>query len=433
MIRSFERSFSVRKPSASRQPTSPVCSQPLASVAARRLRIAPVALHHRRTAHQDLADLAGRQRGIVVGADANVDAGLRGAHRAEARIVATRRGIGDDLARHRGDGHRRLALAVDLRELRSQRRQRGLAVLDVHRRAADDDALQAIETRVPHRGMRDEALDHGRRGEEARAIPALQQRDDLGRIEAAGIRHHVHGSRQDMRQHIETGAMRQRRRVQDRVAGPDRFDVGEKAQAHRQQVAVREHDALGAPGGAAGVEQPRRIVRRHGGGREVRGRREQSLVVAAAEFDDTLQRGQFRRAWRQRRMPRRIDEHPARAAVLEHVGEFVGVQLAVHRDHARPRVPAGEHALDVRGAVGGDDGHAIPRNDATGAQAGRQLRHSRLQPFVGVAHLISDRDRRQCGEAARAPLQHGGQVVDRRAAVLLGLGPVRRLVHPEIR
>ena len=67
MIRSFLRSVIVRKPSASRWPTSPVCSQPSTIAARVRLGVVPVALHDVRAAGQDLA---------VVG-DPDLDAGDR--------------------------------------------------------------------------------------------------------------------------------------------------------------------------------------------------------------------------------------------------------------------------------------------------------------------------------------------------------------------
>jgi hypothetical protein len=59
MMRSFERSFSVRKPSPSSAPRSPVQSQPRAAPAGR-FRVAPVAGHHGVAADDDLAGLAGR-------------------------------------------------------------------------------------------------------------------------------------------------------------------------------------------------------------------------------------------------------------------------------------------------------------------------------------------------------------------------------------
>src|ERR1044071_7922315 len=56
------------------------------------------------------------------------------------------------------------------------------------------------------------------------------------------------------------GAVRQRRRVQDRVAGAELIDVREVRLRLEQQVAMRQRRALGHPGRAARIEKPRRIV-----------------------------------------------------------------------------------------------------------------------------------------------------------------------------
>ncbi len=230
--------------------------------ARRRLGIPPVAPHHRRPAHQDFADVSGRQLPIVGIGDAKLDPELRRADRREPRIVAATDRIGDGGAVHRGDRHRRFALAVDLREPRPERGERGLGVRHVHRPAAVNDALEAIEPRVADLARGDEPLHHRRRREEGGAIPRRQQRADLRGIEAARLRHDADRAARDMRQQVEPGTVRQRRRVQQRVAGRDRLDARDEGGAHRVEIAVRDLDALGPSGRAARVEQPCRIVRR---------------------------------------------------------------------------------------------------------------------------------------------------------------------------
>ncbi len=256
-------------------------------------------------------------------------AGLRDADRAELCVIVPRDCGGEHGARHRGDGHRRFALAVDLRKLRSQCGERRLAILDVHRCAAADDALEVVEPRAAKRGMRDQALDHGRRGEEAGIRPAREERHDLARIEATRIRHDVDRGAQHMRQDIHPRAMRQRRGVQDRVAGRNGLDVGEETLAHRMQVAMRQHRALGTARRAAGIEEPRGIGGRDCGGLVARHAVEKPVVFARCEFDDALERLAGESS--QRRVPRCIDEYPARAGVLQHVRELAWVQLAVDR------------------------------------------------------------------------------------------------------
>ena len=80
--------------------------------------------------------------------------------------------------------------------------------------------------------------------------------------------------------------------MQDAVGGIDPVDVDEIAGGHRQQVAVTEHRALGAAGGAARVEQPRRILRRAACDRPRFGRGE-GRIVCFLDGDDRAQMGRF--------------------------------------------------------------------------------------------------------------------------------------------
>ena len=138
------------------------------------------------------------------------------------------------------------------------------------------------------RRMLGQALDHGRRAEQRYpAIPG-KQLEDLGRIEAAARRDDLAGGFGRVRQDIAPRAVGHRRGVQNGVAGRDLVDVREVRQRHRQQIAMAQHRALRLARGAARVEQPGDVVRRH-----LRDRRriagEQGTVLGAADLDDALQ------------------------------------------------------------------------------------------------------------------------------------------------
>ena len=60
---------------------------------------------------------------------------------------------------------------------------------------------------------------------------APNRREDLLRLEAAGLRHHVDPEPRHMRHDVEAGAVAHRRRMQDRVAGRDRVDLGQVGEA----------------------------------------------------------------------------------------------------------------------------------------------------------------------------------------------------------
>ena len=66
-----------------------------------------------------------------------------------------------------GDGHRALALAVELVELVAQQIERALEVGDVHRRAAVGDDLSAARVGRAGAAVLDQALHHGGREEDA--------------------------------------------------------------------------------------------------------------------------------------------------------------------------------------------------------------------------------------------------------------------------
>ena len=118
MIRSLERSCSVRKPSASSAPRSPVCSQPPRSACALASGLLPVAAHHARRG-RSTSPISPAGSGAVVASATRTSTtrlrqadGARGARDgADAPTSAMR-------ASQRGDRHRALALAVDLREPR---------------------------------------------------------------------------------------------------------------------------------------------------------------------------------------------------------------------------------------------------------------------------------------------------------------------------
>ena len=128
--------------------------------------------------------------------------------------------------------------------------------------------------------------------------------------------------REHVRQHVQARAVRQRRRMEDRVARRDRLDIGEEAPAHREQIAVRDHDALGTPRRTARVEQPRRIVGDARRGLRSRRRFEQRCIFGASEFDAPFEHRLAVTRFAEGRVPCGIDEGPACAAVCEHVGKL---------------------------------------------------------------------------------------------------------------
>ena len=211
-------------------------------------RLIPVAAHHLRTVHDDLAGLALRQflqrDGID---DARVDVVERDAQALLLRAIG-RVGV-------RG-GHRlghAVALAVLEVELLLHRQRHRLG----HRGTAAADAPHArqvvfTQARVAHevdhhRGDQRQpgdaiALHAQRRGV---AIPARQQHDGGGVVDGA-VQMRLHAGDVEHRQHREADAA---------LVG-----AGPHAGGVEHHAAVRVHAALGVAGGARGVGHHREVV-----------------------------------------------------------------------------------------------------------------------------------------------------------------------------
>jgi len=199
--------------------------------------------------------------------------------------------------------------------------------------------------------------------------------------------------------------------VQDRIARRDRLDVGEKALRHRDEVRVRDLDALRPAGRAARVEQPRGRIgsdRR----RIARGDPRQRLVLGATDHDAALERRDREAA--ERGAPLLVDERPARAGIAEHPGELLRVQLRVHRHGEKPRPPAREQRVEVRGMIAGDDRDAVARRESRRAHACGVPGDARRERRVAVQHARAFGDRGQRGPRAGAPCKQRRDVARRR-------------------
>ena len=151
------------------------------------------------------------------------------------------------------DGHRRLALAVELHEDRAERRHRLLQAVHVHRAAAVDDRPQigghgrpVCTSRCTIVGARN-ALQPGWCSQRSRNSSGSNAADSESPAARRATR---------------TAGCRGRSRATSAPRAPGcslvgRVEIREMGHGHRHQVAVREHRAFRAPGCAAGVEQPR--------------------------------------------------------------------------------------------------------------------------------------------------------------------------------
>src|SRR5438067_286485 len=120
MIMSFERSRSVRNPSSSMLPRSPVMQPAAAQGFGIGFRVLPITLHDAVAFCDDLADLTRRQFAVVFVDDPDQHAGARDTARGQALTPARMSALGVQALVQAGDRHRRLALTKQLIEPRPE-------------------------------------------------------------------------------------------------------------------------------------------------------------------------------------------------------------------------------------------------------------------------------------------------------------------------
>ncbi len=247
MIRSFLRSNRVRKPSASKRPTSPVRMKRLPVGGepfglARLLGLAVVAGHHAAGVAHHLAGLAG----------GNFDAGLVD----QAQVVAFGRAahgvqLVGVVVRFQDEGAAAFGQAVELHQsagpafqhIGLQRGVEGGAGAELHAEAA-----QVVRVEV---GPRHQALVLHRHQHGVGHALCLRQRQVAGGVEF-GHQQHRAAKGQRGEEHHQRGVGVQRRGQQGHGVRP--VAVGGAARDVGPAHAVRLHDALGRAGGAGRID-----------------------------------------------------------------------------------------------------------------------------------------------------------------------------------
>ena len=374
----------------------------------RRFGIVPVAVHYDLAAHLYLPDLARRQGAFVRVGNPDLDIGEGPPRRRQTLLVTGVVHVRDLLAPQAGDRHRAFALAVDLDEFRAPELEGALGVGHIHRPAAIDDRAQVRDIRARRRRVVDQALHHGRRGEEAAAPVVPDQLEYLLRVEPA-VRHHLGARADDIGNAVAARSVAERRGMQDRIALGDVVHIGEIAERAVHQVAVRKRRALRPAGRAAGIEQPGIVGRRDIGkpdplpfveGAELRLARHQHAFHIGQTVADRSERI---------RKVRRYSDEP-RARIPEYPGKLAGVQAGIDRHGAKARMPDAVQQLDELGAVLHRDRHTVARLEAGGAQrAGDGGSAAGERAVVGMGFQAPG-ERKAVRSGAGGADQQGGQI-----------------------
>ena len=169
-------------------------------------------------------------------------------------------------ARQHGDVAGHLAHAEILHQHLAQLAQRVHLVGAIHRRAGIDHIAQrrmivAVDRIVPRQHGQD-----GRHGEHVGDAMPLDQAPGLLAVQPLARQQHGRRAARHLRQSMHAGAMRQRRHHQrDVMLGRRRHQVAQMVADDVFHLAVRQHARLRPPGGAGGIEEPRRMIMRHVG------------------------------------------------------------------------------------------------------------------------------------------------------------------------
>ena len=388
------------------EPSDITGMQPTAPQGFRRgLRIVPVFLHHTVAADQDFPGLAHRN-GVVVGIR-HADLGIREGQsdRPQTLQIARLRRIRDGLTFQTGDGHGAFALTVDLDQARTQLRQRGLRVFDIHRSAAIDQRPQITGRAGP--AMPGQAIDHGRCREHGGARPALDRVENLRRVEAATFRRHLTAAAGQMRQDVKARPMAHRRGMQDRSARLQTVDGCEIGPGHGGDIAMGQHRAFGPSGCPGRIEQPGEVVRPDIAQPDPVGT-QQPLMLRGGEADHRNAFGQSgcRRVGQIVR-----HEHGTGLGVLQDERDLAFMQLAIDRHRAKAGPPDRIEGFSVIRAVFREDGDIVPcRQTETAAKPACQARDpQRALPEV-AHHPAADTDGRQVAERLRRTVQPDRQI-----------------------
>ena len=239
---------------------------------------------------------------------------------------------------------------------------------------------------------------HGGGCEHAEPGVAFDQAQHLRRLEAAALGDHVVGALGDEGERVEARAVGERCRVEHAIGGRDPVEVGEIAQCHHQQIAMRDGGALGSAGGAAGVEEPGGVVRpsRRGVRRIV----VEHCAVIVRTSDE------------RRREPRHLSAHALDAfrvalvgdaepgsRIAEDVGDLARVQLGVDGDRDEARVPDAEQRLEIVRPVRHDDRHPIAGSEpVTGPERARDRAGAPVELAVARGNRTAEGHRRPFGQ-----------------------------------
>ena len=213
-----------------------MCSQPRPQRRGGSLRQVPIADHDGVAAHDDLADLAGRQRPVLAVDNRYLDPRSRWAHRSHPLLVAGFDRRCQQRLRHRGDGAGTFALAVSVPEARAQDFVTRLQVGGVDRRGPEKQRPDVLDFGVRESGMANETAETSRRRKQSRRTVQREKICNFGGVESPARGQDLMRRLGDMRQAEESRGVRLRGKMEKTILRGQEIDVRQVTDGHRRRL-----------------------------------------------------------------------------------------------------------------------------------------------------------------------------------------------------
>ena len=356
-----------------------------------RVGVVVVALHHDVAAHDDLADGRAVVRDLAVGVVDDQQLAGRDELYALARldhgaVGGRQRGVLGALLAHR-DERRGLGEAVDVGDYPAELLLDPIDRRRCRRRAGGEHAHAGRRTLADVIGGVGDADQHGGRGAQHRDALARQLGEDPRRLDAAQTDVGAAGGGDRPHEGPAVG-VEHRQRPQVALDHGGHRHVEQRADDVEVRVAVRDHHALGACRGAAGIVDGEQVALADLGALEPAADRGDQLLVCEPALARPLERDEVHDARDLVADP--VDHleivgvraHHAAAAVRDDVCEVLGGEPVVDRHQHRAELRYGVERLELRVGVGRDVRDAIALLDA------ELLGHRRRPAIAAVAELL---------------------------------------------
>ena len=311
-----------------------------------------------------------------------------------------------------GNGHRRLALTVQLHQARTQFLHGATQILGQNRRTAIDQRVQRSVVVAIHGGRIDQPLHHDRCGKKIGDPVGLDRLQHTFGIERRRFQNNMGRCFADIGQGIEPTAMRERSRVQDHLIRAETgTHIGIEILGHSQQIAMSQHRTLRHARGAGCVEEPGDILRIDlGHDIACRFALQQGLVGQDIGMKrlhpDVVRYPRQAIADRGNGLAKRIGSNDGPSlGVVDDIGHLAGMEAKIERDNTEAGLKTAENRLQHFGAVVHQYRHPVAICKAQATQGPSQAIDPGIELRIGPPSRTMDQSQMLGGCAGRLAQQ----------------------------